>query len=648
MSAQRAEQRPPGGGPGMGPRGGFIGGGAWGAMGRPVEKARDFRGTLVRLLGYLGPHRLKLGAVFVFAICGTVFNIVGPKLMGQATTKIFEGIVAKMTAMRLGRPIPAMDFAAIGHIVLILIGLYIVSALFNYIQQFIMAGVAQRTVYAMRRDVDRKLARLPLSFFDARTHGEILSRVTNDVDTIATTLQQSLTQLITSLVTIVGVVVMMLTISALLTLIVLVTLPLYVLVTGLVAKRSQRYFAAQQKELGQLNGHVEEMYTGHTIVKAFGHEAQSIQRFNAINDRLYVAGWKAQFVSGIIMPLMTFVSNLGYVFVSVVGGILVTRGQIAIGDIQAFIQYAQQFTWPIVQTANIANVLQSTIAAAERVFELLDEAEEIPERADALVLTRPQGEVRFDDVDFRYEDDTPLIEEMNIDVKQGQTIAIVGPTGAGKTTLVNLLMRFYDVRGGKITVDGVDIRDMKRGALRRLFGMVLQDTWLFNGTIRDNIAYGRAGATEDEIVRAATAAHADHFIRTLPDGYDTILNEEASNLSQGQKQLLTIARAFLADPAILILDEATSSVDSRTEVLIQRAMATLMQGRTSFVIAHRLSTIRDADMILVMNKGRIIEQGTHKELLAKGGFYADLYNSQFTGAYRGEVAAPVSMVPAAV
>jgi ATP-binding cassette subfamily B protein len=472
--------------------------------------------------------------------------------------------------------------------------------------------------------------------------------VTNDVDTIATTLQQSLTQLITSLVTIVGVVVMMLTISALLTLIVIVTLPLYVLVTGLVAKRSQRYFAAQQRELGRLNGHVEEMYTGHTIVKAFGHETQSIQTFNAINDRLYVAGWKAQFVSGMIMPLMTFVSNVGYVLVSVVGGILVTRGQIAIGDIQAFIQYAQQFTMPIVQTANIANVLQSTIAAAERVFELLDEAEEILERPDATVIVRPHGEVRFDDVDFRYQDDTPLIEDMTIDVKQGQTIAIVGPTGAGKTTLVNLLMRFYDVRGGKITVDGVDIRDMKRGALRRLFGMVLQDTWLFNGTIRDNIAYGRAGATEDEIVQAATAAHADHFIGTLPEGYDTILNEEASNLSQGQKQLLTIARAFLADPAILILDEATSSVDSRTEILIQRAMATLMQGRTSFVIAHRLSTIRDAGTILVMNQGRIIEQGTHKQLLAKGGFYADLYNSQFTGAYLGEVEAPVSVVPAAV
>ncbi|HKC75609.1 MAG TPA: ABC transporter ATP-binding protein [Chloroflexota bacterium] len=648
MSAQRPEQRPTGGGSGTGLRGGPMAGSAWGAMGRPVEKARDFRGTQARLLGYLGPHRLKLGAVFVFAIGGTLFNVVGPALMGQATTTIFRGFAAKHTAVRLGRPIPPIDFATVGHIVLILLGLYVVSALFTYLQQVIMAGVAQTTVYAMRRDVDRKLARLPLRFFDARTHGEILSRVTNDLDMIATTLQQSLTQLITSLVTIVGVIVMMLIISPLLTLIVLVTLPLYVLVARLVAKRSQRYFAAQQKELGQLNGHVEEMYTGHTIVKAFGHEAQSIQRFNAINDRLYVAGWKAQFVSGIIMPLMTLVSNLGYVLVSVVGGVLVTGGHIAIGDIQAFIQYAQQFTWPIVQTANIANVLQSTIAAAERVFELLDEAEEIPERADALVLTRPQGEVSFDDVDFRYQDDTPLIEEMTIDVKQGQTIAIVGPTGAGKTTLVNLLMRFYDVKSGKITVDGMDIRDMKRGALRRLFGMVLQDTWLFKGTIRDNIAYGREGATEDEIVQSATAAHADHFIRTLPDGYDTILNEEASNLSQGQKQLLTIARAFLADPAILILDEATSSVDSRTEVLIQRAMATLMQGRTSFVIAHRLSTIRDAGMILVMNQGRIIEQGTHKELLAKDGFYADLYNSQFTGAYRGEVAAPVSMVPAGV
>ncbi len=614
-------------------------GGPWGGMGRPVEKPKNFRGTLVRLLRYLKPHRAKLGVVFVFAILSTVFNIVGPKLMGQVTTKIFAGVIAKVIAARAGQPAPTMDFAGIGHILLILIGLYAISSLFGFIQQYVMAGVAQTTVYDMRTDVDRKLERLPLKFFDARTHGEILSRVTNDVDTIATTLQQSLTQLITSLVTIVGVVVMMLTISPLLTGIVIITLPLYVLVTGLIAKRSQRYFVAQQRELGMLNGHVEEMYTGHTIVKAFGHEAESIDTFDTINERLYTAGWKAQFVSGVIMPLMNFVSNIGYVLVSVIGGILVTRGQIAIGDIQAFIQYSQQFTWPIMQTANIANILQSTVAAAERVFELLDEAEEIPDRADAAVIAQPDGAVACDDVSFRYEEDTPLIEDMNIDVRPGQTIAIVGPTGAGKTTLVNLLMRFYDVNSGRITVDGVDIRDMKRGSLRRLFGMVLQDTWLFNGTIRDNIAYGREGATEEEVIQAATAAHADHFIRTLPDGYDTVLNEEASNISQGQKQLLTIARAFLADPAVLILDEATSSVDSRTEVLIQRAMATLMHGRTSFVIAHRLSTIRDAELILVMNHGRIIEQGTHHELLAQRGFYADLYNSQFTGAALEETVA---------
>ncbi len=629
MSAQRIEQRPA---TSSGPSRGPMGGNPFGAIGQPVQKAKDFRGTLFRLLGYLKPRRMQLIAVFVFAISSTVFGIVGPKLMGQATTKIFEGVIAKYVAARAGRPAPPMDFGYIGHILLILLGLYAFSSLFSYIQQYIMAGVAQMTVYDMRQDVDRKLARLPLKFFDGRTHGEILSRVANDIDNIATTLQQSLTQLITSIVTIVGVVVMMLTISPLLTLIVIVTLPLYVLVTALVARRSLPYFKAQQIELGQLNGHVEEMITGHAIVKAFGHEETSIATFEAINERLYTAGWKAQFVSGIIMPLMTFVGNIGYVIIAVVGGILVTQGQIAIGDIQAFIQYSQQFTWPIVQTANIANVIQSSIASAERVFELLDESEEVPESAAAQVIAFPKGEVAVEHVDFSYQVDTPLIEDMNIDVRSGQTIAIVGPTGAGKTTLVNLLMRFYDVSGGRIAVDGVDIRELKRGALRRMFGMVLQDTWLFNGTIRDNIAYGREGAGEEDVIRAAKAAHADHFIRTLPDGYDTVLNEEASNISQGQKQLLTIARAILADPAILILDEATSSVDSRTEVLIQRAMATLMQGRTSFVIAHRLSTIRDAETILVMNHGSIVEQGSHAELLAKGGFYADLYNSQFTGA----------------
>jgi ATP-binding cassette subfamily B protein len=623
-------------------------GGAWGAMGRPPEKPKQFKRTLRRLLRYLAPRRMQLVAVFVLAIISTVFSVVGPKIMGQATTAIFNGMIAKYNAVRLHRPVPSMDFAYIGHIVMLLIGLYAISSLFNYAQQFVMAGVAQKTVYDIRREVDSKLARLPLKFYDARSHGDILSRVTNDVDNIATTLQQSLTQLITSIATILGVIVMMLSISPLLTLIVVITLPLYIVITTLVAKRSQVYFAAQQKELGALNGHVEEMYTGHAIVKAFGHETGSIEKFGAINDRLYSAGWRAQFVSGVIMPLMNFVSNLGYVLVSVVGGVLVTKGQIAIGDVQAFIQYSRQFTMPIVQTANIANVIQSTVASAERVFELLDESEEISDSASAGVLAYPKGDVTFEDVSFRYAEDTPLIDNMNVDVKQGQMIAIVGPTGAGKTTLVNLLMRFYEIRSGRITIDGVDIRDLRRGPYRSMFGMVLQDTWLFNGTIMDNIAYGRAGATEVEIIQAAKAAQADHFIRTLPDGYDTILNEEASNISQGQKQLLTIARALVANPAVLILDEATSSVDSRTEVLIQKAMTTLMEGRTSFVIAHRLSTIRDADLILVMNKGSIVEQGTHQELLAQGGFYEDLYNSQFAGASLDEAAAAyVSAAPAA-
>ena len=473
---------------------------------------------------------------------------------------------------------------------------------------------------------------MPLKFFDERTHGEILSRVTNDFDNISTTLQQSLTQLITSIVTIIGVVVMMLSISPLLTLIVVLTLPLYVVVTMNIAKHSQKHFADQQKSLGELNGHVEEMYTGHKIVKAFGREDDSIATFNAINERLYTAGYQAQFISGIIMPLMRFVGNLGYVIICVVGGIFATQGTITIGDILAFIQYSRQFTMPIVQTANIANIIQSTVASAERVFELLDEVEELPDQADSKVIAFPKGDVKFENVDFSYKEGESLIKNVNIDVKQGNRIAIVGPTGAGKTTLVNLLMRFYEINSGKITVDGVDIRDIKRGALRSMFGMVLQDTWLFNGTIMENIAYGREGATEEEVIQATRAAHAHHFIKTLPDGYNTILNEEASNISQGQKQLLTIARAILADPAILILDEATSSVDSRTEVYIQRAMTELMNGRTSFVIAHRLSTIRDAELILVMNKGCIIEMGNHNELLAQKGFYADLYYSQFTGA----------------
>jgi ATP-binding cassette subfamily B multidrug efflux pump len=571
---------------------------------------------------------VQLLVVLAIAILSTLFRILGPNIMGNATTKLFEGMMAKFQRV----PGAAIDFGYIGQILLILAGLYVISAFFTYLTQYIMTGVAQRTVLNMRRDVEDKLARLPLKFFDARTHGEILSRVTNDVDNISNTLQQSVTQIITSVVTIVGVVILMLTINVWMTLIALVVLPVSLFVAAIVGSRSQKFFIGQQKSLGQLNGHVEEMYTGHKIVKAFGREGDSVEKFDEINERLYTAGWKAQFVSGLIMPLLMFISNIGYVAIAVLGGILATQRAIAIGDILAFIQYSQQFTMPITQTAQIANVLQLAVASAERVFELLDEAEEVPDKADAVVLEFPKGNVRFEHVDFSYTPDAPLIEDMNIDVHQGQTIAIVGPTGAGKTTLVNLLMRFYDVNSGKITVDGLDIRDMKRGDLRSIFGMVLQDTWLFNGTIKDNIAYGRTGASMDEIVAAADAAHADHFIRTLPDGYDTVLNEEASNISQGQKQLLTIARAVLADPAILILDEATSSVDSRTELLIQKAMSALMAGRTSFVIAHRLSTIRDAGLILVMNNGSVIEKGTHQELLAKGGFYAELYNSQFTGA----------------
>ncbi|MFT8342367.1 MAG: ABC transporter ATP-binding protein [Clostridium beijerinckii] len=623
--------------------GGGFGGSPMGSFAGPKVKAKDFKGTLKRLLNYLKPQRMNFILVFIFAIASTIFNIVGPKISGKAITRLVEGLVGKFTVMsqnaallKAGKPgnipVPGIDFQYIGDILLLLLGLYVISTLFGFLQQYIMAGVAQKTVYNLRKEVEDKISRLPLKFFDSRTHGEILSRVTNDVDNISTTLQQSLTQLITSIVTIVGVIIMMLTISPIMTLVVILTLPLYIVITTLVAKHSQKFFAAQQKEVGKLNGHVEEMYTGHKIVKVFGHEKDSIKEFENINDRLYKAGWKAQFISGIIMPMMRFVSNIGYVIVCVVGGYLATLGKISIGDIQAFIQYSNQFTQPIVQTANIANIIQSTVASAERVFELLDEVEEISDTADAKIIEFPKGEVKFDNVDFSYKPEEPLIENMNLDVKQGHTIAIVGPTGAGKTTLVNLLMRFYEINSGKIMIDGVDIRDIKRGALHNMFGMVLQDTWLFNGTIMDNIAYGREGATEEEVIQAAKAAHAHHFIKTLPDGYNTILNEEASNISQGQKQLLTIARAILANPTIMILDEATSSVDSRTEVYIQKAMTELMKGRTSFVIAHRLSTIRDAELILVMNKGSIIEMGNHNELLAKKGFYADLYNSQFSGA----------------
>jgi ATP-binding cassette subfamily B protein len=622
MSTERKTQTSPMGAHGGGPRGGPLG-----PMGRPAEKAKDFKGSFKRLLGYLKPRRFRLLVVLLFAVLSTVFSIASPKIMGKATTKLFEGLMMKLKHV----PEATVDFNYILNILFILAGLYIISAIFMYIQQYIMAGVAQQTVYDMRRDVNLKLSRLPLKFFDSRTHGDILSRVSNDIDNIATTLQQSLTQLITAVVTLLGILIMMLTISPWLTLIFLAVLPLSALVTKAVASRSQKFFAGQQKVLGELNGHVEEMYTGHQIIKAFGREEESIARFKQINEELYEVGWKAQFMSGIIVPLLSLINNIGYVLVSVVGGIFVINRTITIGDVQAFIQYSRQFTQPIVQTANIVNIIQSTIASAERVFEILDETEEVADSDDAQLIAFPRGNVNLQNVKFRYQENVPLIEDLSIEVKAGQTVAVVGPTGAGKTTLVNLLMRFYEIDGGKITVDGVDIRDIKRTALRSIFGMVLQDTWLFNGSIRDNIAYGREGASEAEIIRAAKTAHADHFIRTLPEGYNTILNEEASNISQGQKQLLTIARAILADPAILILDEATSSVDSRTEVYIQKAMIALMKKRTSFVIAHRLSTIRDADLILVMDNGSVIEKGTHNDLLAQGGFYADLYKSQFSG-----------------
>ncbi|WP_316499659.1 ABC transporter ATP-binding protein [Exiguobacterium acetylicum] len=610
------KKRPAGGPPPGGP-----GGGNMMMLG---EKPKDFKATFRRLLRYLRPRRTALVGVFLAAILSTVFMIAGPKIMGTAITELFEGAYAKFQ----GVPGAAIDFTKIGQILLWLAGLYIISSLFNYLQQYLMSGIAQKTVYDLREDVNHKLERLPLKYYDGRPNGETLSRVTNDIDTIGSTLQQSVTSFITSIVTIVGILIMMLTISPLLTLISLVSLPVSIFAIRPILKRSQKYFADQQRTLGQLNGHVEEMYTGHSVVKAFGHERKAVEQFDAVNEELYEAGRKAQFISGIIMPMMMFIGNISYVLISIVGGILVTQRAISIGDIQAFITYTRQFTQPITQTANIANIVQSTVAAAERVFELLDEEEEIKE-VTTHRLTQAEGAVAFEHVDFGYGKDL-LIEDMNIDVAPGQTVAIVGPTGAGKTTMINLLMRFYELNGGTIRIDGIDTREMSREDLRTTFGMVLQDTWLFNGTIRDNLAYGKSGATEEEIIAAAKTAHADHFIRTLPDGYDTVLNEEASNISQGQKQLLTIARAVLADPPIMILDEATSSVDTRTEVFIQQAMRRLMEGRTSFVIAHRLSTIKDADLILVMNQGSVIEQGTHEELLEADGFYADLYNSQFS------------------
>ena len=622
-----------------------------------AEKSKDFRGSFRRLLGELRPEARQIVLVMLLAIVSVAFAVVGPKILGNATNILFEGVVGKqlpagvsadqavaglraqgqdqladMLASMHVTPGVGVDFGALGNILLVLIGVYLLSSVFSWAQAYIMAGATQRTVYRMRRQVDEKLARLPLRYFDSHPRGDILSRVTNDIDNISQTLQQSLTQLITSLFTIIGVLIMMFWISPLLAVIALLTIPLSIVMTILIARRSQKQFAAQWESTGALNGHVEEMHTGHNIVKVFGHRDEALETFDRENQRLFQASYRAQFISGIIQPSMNFIANLNYVAICVIGGIRVANGQMSLGDVQAFIQYSRQFTMPIVQTASIMNVLQSAVASAERVFELLDEAEEAPDTATPRPLHDAVGRVVLDDVSFRYEPETPLIEDLNLVVDPGQTVAIVGPTGAGKTTLVNLLMRFYEIDGGRITVDGIDTREMTRDDLRRTFGMVLQDAWLFKGTIRENIAYGMDDVSEEAILDAARAAHVDHFVRTLAGGYDTVLDDDASNVSQGERQLITIARAFLVDPPILILDEATSSVDTRTEVLIQRAMAKLMKGRTSFVIAHRLSTIRDADTILVMNHGRIIEQGTHDELLAQHGFYADLYNSQFVEA----------------
>jgi ATP-binding cassette, subfamily B, multidrug efflux pump len=604
----------------------MFGGRPIGGLGMPTQKAKNFKGTSVRLLSYLRPHRARLAVVVLAGAIGTVFAVLGPKILGMATTRIFEGFVAKAR----GVPGAAIDFDYVGRLLIGLIGLYVVANGFQYLMQYLMAAVAQRTVYAMRRDVEAKFERLPLKFFDSRTRGEVMSRAVNDLDSISGTLQQNLTQLLTSALSLIGIIVMMLTISWILTAVIVFTLPLSIVAVAKIAKRSRPFFMKQQMALGALNGHVAEMYGGHTIVTAFGHEKKAVATFDALNETYYDGAWRAQFVSGIIMPTMMFVGNVGFVLVAVIGGLLVTRGSMSIGDVQAFIQYSRQFSMPITQLSGIANTIQLTIVSAERVFELLDEPEETPDTGTAVIAV-PRGAVQFDDVSFRYAEAVPLIDGMSLDIAPGRMIAIVGPTGAGKTTLVNLLMRFYDVDRGAIRVDGVDIRQLKRGALRRMFGMVLQDTWLFSGTIRENIAYGREDASDEAIVNAAKAAQADHFIRTLPDNYQTPINEEASNLSQGQKQLLTIARAFLADPAILILDEATSSVDTRTEILIQRAMGELMRGRTTFVIAHRLSTIRNADLILMMEHGQIVEQGTHHELLEAKGRYAELYHSQFAG-----------------
>ncbi len=594
-----------------------------GGHGMPGEKAKDFRGTMKKLMVYLGAYKFQLLLVGIFAIGSTIFNIVGPKILGRATTEIFNGLVGKISGGT------GIDFGKIGRILLLLLALYACSALFSFVQGYIMTGVSQKLTYRMRKEISEKINRLPMNYFDKMPHGEILSRITNDVDTLSQSLNQSATQMITSVATIIGVLVMMLSISPLMTLIALLILPVSVGMISVIVKNSQRYFKSQQEYLGHVNGQVEEIYGGHIIVKAFNKEEDVIASFDRDNDILYESAWKSQFLSGMMMPIMQFVGNLGYVAVVILGGWLAMRDAIEVGDIQSFIQYVRNFTQPIQQAAQVANMLQSTAAASERVFEFLAEDEEDQTAEHPVSIEGLEGRVEFDHVKFGYHADHTIIHDFSAKVEPGQKIAIVGPTGAGKTTMVKLVLRFYDVNSGSIRVDGHDIRNFNRSELREMFGMVLQDTWLFKGSIEENIRYGKLDATREEVVEAAKAAYVHRFVQTLPGGYDMELNEEASNVSQGQKQLLTIARAILADPKILILDEATSSVDTRTEVRIQKAMDNLMRGRTSFIIAHRLSTIRDADLILVMKDGDIVEQGSHEELLAQKGFYADLYNSQF-------------------
>jgi ATP-binding cassette subfamily B multidrug efflux pump len=599
------------------------------------EKARDFRGTMRKLIHYLGSYRLPILIVMFFAVASTVFSIVGPKILGKATTKLFEGVMGQISGTGTG-----IDFGYIGRILLTTLALYLGSSLFAFIQGWIMSRISTNVTYRFRRDISEKINRMPFKYFDSTSQGEVLSRLTNDVDTVNQTLNQSLSQIITSVVTVTGVLVMMLTISWQMTLVALLIVPIAMGIIALVVSQSQKYFMQQQDYLGHVNGHVEEMFGGHLVMKAFNGEEESVERFDGLNNTLYDSAWKSQFLSGLMFPIMGFVGNLAYVGIAILGGYLATQNAITVGDIQAFIQYVRSFTQPLTQIANISNILQQTAAAAERVFEFLDEEEEIPDVEEPVRPDDIEGHVIFQNVRFGYDSDKVVIHGFTADVKPGQRIAIVGPTGAGKTTMVKLLMRFYDVDRGEILVDGHNIKDFRREDLRCMFGMVLQDTWLYNDTIMENIRYGWPGANDDQVIAAAKAARVDHFVRTLPEGYNLVLNEEVTNISQGQKQLMTIARAILTDPKMLILDEATSSVDTRTEVLIQEAMHNLMKGRTSFIIAHRLSTIRNADLILVMDEGDIVEQGQHEELLARGGFYAELYNSQFEYAEAEEAMVP--------